>query len=36
MVDKKFVNSGIPTLDASNLTYEFEQDAREYCFYGIL
>ena len=30
MVDKKFVNSGIPTLDASdasdasNLTYEFE------------
>jgi len=24
MVDKKYVNSGIPTLDASNLTYEFE------------
>jgi len=30
------VSSGIPTLDASNLTYEFEQDARKCCFYGIL
>ncbi len=29
-------NSGIPTLDASNLTYEFEQDARNCCFYDIL
>ena len=28
-------NSNVPTLDASNLTYEFE-NAREYCFYGIL
>ena len=28
-------NSGIPTLDASNLTYEFE-NARKSCFYGIL
>jgi len=23
-IDEKFMNSGIPTLDASNLTYEFE------------
>ncbi len=29
-------NSNVPTLDASNLTYEFEQDARKYCFYDIL
>ena len=29
-------NSNVPTLDASNLTYEFEQDARKCCFYGIL
>lgn len=29
MVDKKFVNSGIPTLDASNLTYEFEKGRAE-------
>ena len=36
MVDEKFVNSGIPTLDASNLIYEFEQDAGNRCFYGIL
>ena len=36
MVDEKFVNSEIPTLDASNLTYEFEKDARNRCFYGIL
>lgn len=35
MVDEKFVNSEIPTLDAANLAYEFE-NAREYCFYGIL
>ena len=30
------VSSGIPTLDAANMTYEFEQDARQCCFYGIL
>ena len=36
MLDEKFMNSGIPTLDASNLTYEFEYEARKYCFYGIL
>ena len=35
MSEKKSVNSGIPTLDAANLAYEFE-NAREYCFYGIL
>ena len=29
-------NSNVPPLDASNLTYEFEQDARKCCFYGIL
>ena len=29
MVDKKYVNSGIPTLDASNLTYEFEKGRAE-------
>ena len=29
-------NSGIPTLDVTNLTYEFEKYARKYCFYGIL
>ena len=29
-------DSGIPILDVSNLTYEFEQDARKCCFYGIL
>lgn len=36
MVDKKIVSSGIATLYASNLTYEFEQDERNCCFYGIL
>ena len=36
MVDKKIVSSGNATLDPSNLTYEFEQDARNCCFYDIL
>ena len=36
MVDKRIVSSGFATLDASNLTYEFEQDARKCCFYDIL
>ena len=29
MMDKKFVNSNIPTLDASNMTYEFEKGRAE-------
>ena len=35
MSKKDTANSGIATLDAANLAYEFE-NAREYCFYGIL
>ncbi|RSI71793.1 hypothetical protein D8860_01375 [Streptococcus oralis] len=29
-------SSGIPTLDAANLAFEFEKYARKCCFYGIL
>ena len=36
MSEKESVNSGIPTLDAANLTYEFELDVRKCCFFGIL
>ena len=36
MSKKDTANSGIATLDAANLTYEFEQDARKCFFYGIL